>query len=94
MQLEEAYTVETAKLSEHVDSTEHPVIQIVRMHQHNINSAVLQTASYVETELQRGTRKIMDNIAEKPKERWQGKRMYGQLPHSLDKELVDNEQCY
>jgi hypothetical protein len=78
MQLEAACTVETAKLMEHVDSTEHLLIQIVKMHQHNFNSAILQTARCLETELQRGTRKIMDSIAEKPKESWQGRRMYGQ----------------
>jgi hypothetical protein len=35
-----------------------------------------------------------DSIAEKTKERWKGKSMYEQLPHSLDKKLADNEQPY
>jgi len=43
---------------------------------------------------QRETRKIKENIAEKTKERWQGKRMHGQLPHNLDEKLVDIEQSY
>jgi len=44
MQLEETYTVEITKLVEYADRKEDPLIQIVRMHQHNTNSAVLQTA--------------------------------------------------
>jgi len=36
----------------------------------------------------------MDSIAEKTKEKWHGKRMHGQLPRSLDEELVDIEQSY
>jgi len=37
MQSEEAYTAEITKLVEYVHSTEHPLIQIVRTHQHNTN---------------------------------------------------------
>ena len=33
-------------------------------------------------------------IVEKTKERWHGKRMYGQLPRNLDEKLVDIEQSY
>jgi hypothetical protein len=40
----EAYTVEITKLVEYVDSKEDTLIQIVGMHQHNINTAMLQTA--------------------------------------------------
>jgi hypothetical protein len=43
-ELEEAYTVEIMKLVEYVDRKEDTLIQIVRMHQHNINLVVLQTA--------------------------------------------------
>jgi len=57
MQLEEAYAVEITKLVEYVHSTEDPLIKIVRMHQYNTNSAVLQTARCLKTELQRGTNK-------------------------------------
>ena len=37
---------------------------------------------------------MKDSIAEKTKERWQGKRMHGQLPRNLDEKLVDIEQSY
>ena len=37
---------------------------------------------------------MKDSIVEKTKERWHGKRMHGQLPHSLDEKLVDIEQSY
>ena len=57
MQLE-AYAVEITKLVEYVDWKEDPLIQIVRTYQHNINSAVLQTAKRLKTEEQWGTRKI------------------------------------
>jgi hypothetical protein len=59
-----------------VDKKEDPLVEVVRTHQHNTDSAVLQTARCLKTEVQRGTRK-MDNIAEKTKERWHGKGMHG-----------------
>jgi len=37
---------------------------------------------------------MKDSIAEKTKERWQGKRMHGQLPRSLDEKLMDIDQSY
>ena len=37
---------------------------------------------------------MKDSIAEKTKERWHGKRMYGQLSRNLDEKLVDIEQSY
>jgi hypothetical protein len=79
---------------EYVDSIEHPLIQIVRTHQHNMNSAMVQTARSLSRELQRGTRQIKASITEKAKGRWRGKRMHGQFPRSLDEKLVDNEQPY
>jgi hypothetical protein len=90
MQLEEAYVVEIIKLVECVDSKEDPLIQIVRSRQHNINSAVLQTAR----RLKRETRQINDNIAEKTKDRWREKNMRGQFQRNLDENLVDKEQSY
>ena len=42
MQLGEAYVAEITKLMEYVDNKEYPLIQIVRTHHHNINSAMLQ----------------------------------------------------
>ena len=44
MQLEVAHAVEITKLVEYVDRKEDPLIQVVRTHQHNTDSAVLQTA--------------------------------------------------
>jgi len=44
MQLEAAHAVEITKLAEYVDRKEDPLIQIVRTHQHNTDSVVLQTA--------------------------------------------------
>jgi hypothetical protein len=46
----------------YVNSKEDPLIQTVRMHQHNINSATLQAAGCFKTELRRGTRQIRDSI--------------------------------
>ena len=37
---------------------------------------------------------MKENIAEKTKESWHGKRMHGQLPLNLDEKLVDIEQSY
>ena len=94
MQLEAAHVVEITKLVNYVDRKEDPLIQVVRTHQHNIDSAVLQTARCLKTEVQTETRKIKDSIGEKTKERWEGKKMHGQLPHNIDETLVDNEQSY
>jgi len=93
-ELEEAYTVEIMKLVEYVDRKEDTLIQIVRMHQHNINSVVLQIARRLKTEVEKGTRQIKDGIAGKTKERWEWKKMYGQLPCNLDEKLVDNKHSY
>ena len=82
MQLEAAHAVETTKLVEYVDRKEDPLIQVVRTHQHNINSAELQRARCLKTEVQRQTRNMKESIAEKTKERWHGKRMHGQLPRN------------
>ena len=67
MQLEAAHAVEITKLLEYVDRKKHPLIQVVRTHQHNTDSAVLQTARYLMTEVQRETRKMKDSIVEKQK---------------------------
>jgi len=94
MRLEVAHAVEITKLVEYVNRKEDPLIQVVRTHQHNTDSAVLQTARCLKKEIQKETRKIKDSIAEKTKERWHGKRMHGQLPRKLDEKLVDIEQSY
>ena len=58
MQLEEVYIIEITKLMEYVlvDSSEDPLLQMVRTHQNNTNSAMVQTARSLKRELQRGTR--------------------------------------
>ena len=68
------------KLVEYVDRKEDPLIQVVRTHQPNTDSAVLETARCLKTEVQRETRNMKDSKAKKTKERWHGKRMHGQLP--------------
>ena len=81
-------------MAEYVDRKEDPLIRVVRTHQHNTDSAVLQTARCLKTEVQKETRKMKDSKAEKTKERRHGKRMHGQLPRNLDGKLVDIEQSY
>jgi hypothetical protein len=92
MQLEAAHAVEITKLVECVERKEDPLTQVVRTHQHNINSTVLQTARHLKTEVQRETREIKKSIAKKTKERWQGKRINGQLSCNFSEKLVDIEQ--
>ena len=94
MQLEATHAVEITKLVDYVERKEDPLIQVVRTHQQNTNSAVLHTARCLKTEVQKETRKMKDSIAEKIEERWHGKRMHGQLPRNLDEKLVDIEQSY
>ena len=53
MQLEANHAVEITKLMNYVDRKEDPLIQVVRIHQHNTNSAVLQTAGCLKAEAQR-----------------------------------------
>jgi len=67
MQLEATHAVEITKPVEYVDRKEDPLIQFVRTHQHNTDSAVLQTARCLKTEVQRETRKMKESIAEKKK---------------------------
>jgi len=68
MQLEAAHAVEITKLMEYVDGKEDPLIQVVRTHQHDTDSAVLQTARCLKAEVQRETRKIKESMAEKTKD--------------------------
>ena len=64
MQLEAAHAVEITKVLQYVDKKEDPQILIVRTHQHNTNSAVLETARCLKIEVQRETRKLKDSITE------------------------------
>ena len=68
MQLEAAHSVDITKLAEYVDRKEDTLIQVVRTHQHNTDSAVLQTDRCLKTEVQKETRKMKKSIAEKTKE--------------------------
>ena len=56
MQLEAAHAVVITKFVEYIDRKEDPLIQVVRTHQHNTDSAVLQTAKCLKTEVQKETR--------------------------------------
>jgi len=67
MQLEAAHAVEITKLMKYVDRKEDPLIQVVRTHQHNTDSAVLQIARCLKAEVQRET-KMKDSIEEKTKD--------------------------
>jgi hypothetical protein len=78
---------------EYVESKENPLIQIVRTHQHNKNSALLQTANKFKKSFQSETKQIK-NITQNIEGKWEEKRMHGQFPHSLDEKLVDKEQSY
>jgi NAD-dependent SIR2 family protein deacetylase len=68
MQVEGAYIAETVNLVEYVESKEDPLMQIVRTHQHNTNSALLQTANTFKKSFQSETKQkkiITQNLKEK-----------------------------
>lgn len=65
MQFEEACLVDITKVVDYVDSKEDLLKLIVRTHQRNINSTMLQRARRLRRELQRGTRQIKDSTMEK-----------------------------
>jgi hypothetical protein len=58
MQVEGAYTAETLSLVEYTESKEDPLTQIVRTHQHNTTSALLQTANKFKKSFQSDTMQI------------------------------------
>jgi phosphopentomutase len=84
IQVEGAYIAETIKLVKYVESKEDPLIQIVRTHQHNTNSTLLQIANKFKKSFQSETKQIKNTIAQNIKGKWEEKRMHGQFPHSLD----------
>jgi len=94
MQLEAARAIGITKLVEYVDRKEDPLTHVVRTHQVITDSAVLQTARYLKTEVQKERKKNEGQHSEETKVRWQGKRMLGQLPRKLDEKLVDIERSY
>ena len=73
MKIEAAHVAEITKLVEYADRKEDPLMQVVRTHQHNIDSAALQTARRLKAEVQRETRKIKDSIADKTKKDGKGR---------------------
>jgi hypothetical protein len=56
MRVEGAYITETVNLVEYVENKEDPLIQIVRTHQHNTNTALLQTANKFKKSFQSETK--------------------------------------
>jgi hypothetical protein len=94
MQVEGAYIAETLTLVEYLENKEDPLIQIVRTHQHNTNSALLQTANKFKKFFQSETKQIQNIITENIKGKGEEKRMHGQFPRNLDEKLVDKEQSY
>jgi hypothetical protein len=58
MQVEGAYIAETVNLVEYVESKEDPLIQTVKTHRHNTNSALLQTAHIFKKSFQSETKQI------------------------------------
>jgi len=94
MHLEAAHAVKITKLVEYVDRKLDTLIHVVRTHQHNTYLVDSQTARCLKTEVQKETRKLKDSIVEKTKGRWQGTRMYGQIPRIFDEKLVDAQQSY
>jgi ferritin-like metal-binding protein YciE len=53
---------------EYVDRKEDKLIQVFRTHQRDTDSAVLQTARCLKTDMQREKRKMKDSIAEMARE--------------------------
>jgi hypothetical protein len=74
MQVEGAYIAETLNLVEYVESKEDPLIQIVRTHPHNTNSALLQTANKFKKSFQSETKQIKNIITQNIKEKWAEKK--------------------
>jgi hypothetical protein len=74
MQVEGAYVAETVNLVEYVESKEDPLIQIVRTHQHNTNSALLQTANKCKKSFQSEAKQIKNIITHNIKGKWKGKK--------------------
>ena len=79
---------------EYVDRKEDSLIQVVITHNHNTDTAVLQRARCLKTEVQKDISKMKDSIADKTNGRWHVKRMHRQLARNLDGKLVDIEQSY
>jgi hypothetical protein len=86
MQIEGAYIAEVIELEEYVEHTQNPLVHIVRTHQHNTDSPLLQTATNFKKSLQSDTKQIKNTIARNVKKRWEAKRLCGQFPRNLEKD--------
>jgi hypothetical protein len=71
--VEGAHIAETLSLVEYVESKEVPLIQIVRTHQQNTNSALLQTANKFKKSFQSETEQIKNIITQNIKGKWEKK---------------------
>jgi hypothetical protein len=79
MQVEGAYTAETLNLVEYVESKEDPLIQNVRRHQHNTNSALLLTPNIFKKSFHSETKQMKNIITQNIKGKWEERRMHGQF---------------
>jgi hypothetical protein len=77
MQVDGAYIAETLNLVEYVESKDDPLIQIVRTHQHNTNSTLLQTPNKFKKSFQSETKQIKNMITQNIKGKWEERRMQG-----------------
>jgi hypothetical protein len=78
---------------EHVESTEVPLIQIVKA-QHHTNLTLLRTVKTSKKSFQSETKQIKEHNGSEHKMKWEERRMHGKFPRSLDQKLVDKEQSY
>jgi hypothetical protein len=79
MQVEEA---ETLNVVEYGENKEDPLIQILRTHQHNTNSALLRTANKFKKCFKSETNQTKNIITQNIKGKWEEKKMRGQFPRS------------
>jgi hypothetical protein len=62
--------MQAVNLVEYVESKEDPLIQIVRTHQHNTNSALLKTANKLKKSFQSETKQIKNIKTRNVKGKW------------------------
>jgi hypothetical protein len=79
---------------EYVESKQDPLVDIVRTHNQNTNSTLLQAVRNFKKSFQSETKQIKHIIAQNIKEKWERKWMNGQFPRNLDEKFVDKEQVY
>jgi hypothetical protein len=94
MQIEGAYITEVIKLKEYVEHTDDPLMQIVRIHEHNISSTLFHTATNLQKSFQSDKKQIKSTTGGNLKERWEAKRLHSLFPRSLDEGLIHKEQSY